>query len=166
MKEKQLTLLCKIKKMGIPILSSDLFHQAMDQRHHFNSTVALHSLHVAVICATVADVMPGLDTESLIIASLSHDLGILGRKEKYHHGYECIFRHPLESAVIMRELVPNVDQKTIDIVESHMFPLSLRMPKSAEAWVFVLADKIAALSDVFVAGEITRMYQQMQLVVS
>ena len=92
------------------------------------------------------------DIPAVVAGSLCHDLGILGRDEKYGSEKECYRRHPADSLAVARRLMPALPEKTPDIIERHMWPgAGSRVPNSLEAFVVSLADKAAAAED-FIRG--------------
>lgn len=154
-----------ICRYGSVVLRSDVFHMADEQAHHFVSTVALHSLNVAFVCIFLSRIFKRLDIRYLIIAALVHDLGILGRKTKYVRGRDCIFGHPIDSLHTLEQLMPDADEKMSNIIETHMFPLSKHLPHGFDAVMFGIADKIAAIGDVFVYRKMRISFDKLQKMV-
>ena len=142
-----------IKRFGNDILKSEEFEAALTQTHHHRSSVGDHSIHTARAGLTMCNVMSKagihIDERKIVRISLLHDLGILGRHEKYKNGFECGYRHPKDSAVTARKLWRDIDQKSIRAIKSHMWPLSPTMPTSREAFILCIADKATALGDRF-----------------
>lgn len=138
---------------GNQILQNKLFEAASMQKHHFRTDVASHSINTAFFCIAFYRFLSifniRVNLSALIIAALAHDLGILGRKEKFSSGFECITRHPKDSVVTIMEIIPGVDPRICDVISSHMFPLCAEFPHSREAWLLSLADKCAACTDIF-----------------
>ncbi len=143
----------RIKQFGGDILSSEAFSKAMSQKHHCRSSVAKHSVLTARVGLVLCDFFNKrgveLDPVKVVRISLLHDLGMLGRKERYRNNFVCGYLHPKNSAITAKELWDDIDQKSIAAIRSHMWPLSLEMPHSKEAFVLCMADKIAAVGDWF-----------------
>ena len=101
------------------------------------------------MCNVVSKAGIHIDERKIVRISLLHDLGILGRDEKYKSSFECGFQHPRDSAVTAKKLWHDIDAKSIRAIKSHMWPLSPIMPKSKEAFILCIADKATALGDRF-----------------
>ena len=142
-----------IKKYGSDILDSEEFKDALAQIHHHRSSVGDHSIHTAraglTMCNVISKAGIHIDERKIVRISLLHDLGILGRHEKYKSGFECGYRHPKDSAVTAKKLWQDIDPKSIRAIKSHMWPLSPIMPKSKGAFILCIADKATALGDRF-----------------
>ena len=140
-----------IKKYGNDILTSDQFKEARKQIHHYRSTVASHSVKTAItglrICLSLRKLGIKVDMRSVVRTALLHDLGMVGRDELYSNNYECCLRHPGNSANISRQIWKGIDDKSVAAIKSHMWPLSLRAPKTKEAFVLCMADKAASIYD-------------------
>ena len=85
----------------------------------------------------------GADRRTLILSAMLHDFYLYDwhsvddgshRRHGFHHA-----RRARDNAV--REF--GVDRKIQSVIDSHMWPLNpLRIPKSREAWILWVADKI------------------------
>ena len=141
---------------GDKILNSDEMRQAFRQKHHTLSTVGEHTMRVAMtslaICYALKKLHVRTDIQAVVTGSLSHDLGILGRNEKYASARECSRQHPGDSAKAAEMLLGELPKKTADIITRHMWPVGKsKPPNSLEAAIVSAADKIAAVED-FVEG--------------
>jgi uncharacterized protein len=145
-----------LSRYGGMILNSEEMRRAFSQKHHTLSTVGKHTLRVAcmslAICYALRRVHIRADIPAVVTGSLCHDLGILGRNEKYHSMRECSRRHPADSLEVANRLVGELPKKTEDIISRHMWPAGRsKPPNSLEAAIVSAADKIAAVED-FVEG--------------
>ena len=142
-----------IKRYGNDILHSEEFKDALAQTHHHRSSVGDHSIHTAraglTMCNVISKAGIHIDERKIVRISLLHDLGILGREEKYKSSFECGYRHPKDSTVTAKKLWHDIDQKSIRAIRSHMWPLSPTMPTSKEAFILCIADKATAIGDRF-----------------
>ncbi len=131
------------------ITSSDLFQKGMSQKHHFDTTVGMHTLEVEKEALKLQRWLQkmGIETDRkrIIVASLCHDLGIINRHALYKNNYQCYRKHPGASVVETRKLISGLDKKTEDAIRYHMFPISFHVPMSKEGWVVSLADKHASI---------------------
>lgn len=144
-------LLKEVKKLGKDVLYTDAFQEAMLQEHHYTSTVARHSLVVAIIalsmCYWLARLGIKVNKREVVIASLGHDLGILGRKTKYTFELQCAYQHPRDSEKVLRKLVPNLSEKAYKAVRWHMFPVFSPLALSWVGLIVTIADKRASFRD-------------------
>ena len=103
----------RIRKYGKPVLSDRCFLAAEHQKHHFRTSVASHSRQVALytlkICRALQANGIAVDEEMAVRAALCHDLGIVGRKQKYKNNYECLRRHPVDSVEVAKRIFPQMD---------------------------------------------------------
>ena len=141
---------------GGKILNSEEMQRAFTQKHHTLSSVGAHTMRVAMtslaICYALKKLHIKTDISSVVTGSLCHDLGILGRNEKYHSSGECSRQHPLDSVEIANNLTGGLSDKETDIIARHMWPAGKsKPPNSLEGAIVSAADKVAAVED-FVEG--------------
>ena len=141
----------KIRKYGGDILCSPIFREGFHQTHHEITTVSEHILNVTIMAMKIAekDHLRGIETDDrvLVIAALCHDLGIIGRYEKYKSNHETGQRHGPDSLDPARELVPELDPKTEDAIAHHMWPVTKKKPSSREGMLVLSADKLCATAE-------------------
>ena len=145
-----------LEAYGSEILNSDEMRKAFGQTHHTRSTVGEHTQRVAekslAICYALDRLHIRTDIPAVVTGSLCHDLGILGRDEKYESERECYRHHPVDSLEVARKLVDILPDKTRDIIEHHMWPTAgSKAPGSLEGIIVSAADKAAAVED-FIRG--------------
>ena len=171
-------LLREVKELGKDVLYSSAFQKAVLQEHHYSSTVARHSLVVAMIalsmCYWLARIGIRVNKREVVIASLGHDLGILGRKTIikteslkililnldilkfaiYNSFIFCLFAFSKAtpaayggSQKVLRELVPNLSEKAYKAVRWHMFPVFSPLALSWIGLIVTIADKRASFKD-------------------
>ena len=149
-----------IVRYGKSILNSDELQAAYRQTHHTWSTVGEHTIRVAaaslLICYALRKIHVQTDISAVVEGSLCHDLGILGRDEKYASDKECKRQHPVDSVEVARELLADLPEKSADIIERHMWPAGhSKAPNSIEGVIVSTADKYAALQDI-VEGSVVK----------
>ena len=137
---------------GGKILNSEEMQRAFTQKHHTLSSVGAHTMRVAMtslaICYALKKLHIKTDISSVVTGSLCHDLGILGRDEKYHSSGECSRQHPLDSVEIANKLTGGLSDKEADIIARHMWPVGKsKPPNSLEGAIVSAADKVAAVED-------------------
>ena len=140
-------------KYGSDILQSEEFQKAFHQTHHKCMTVAEHSLGVALVSLRISEFLDRMHipvkNRDLIIAALCHDLGILGRSDKYRNNVECCGRHPVDSLPIIREIVGDEEYDEIieNAVRCHMWPLTPIPPRHREGLILTAADKVSSVME-------------------
>ena len=141
-----------VYRYGEDVVSTDIFKAAMAQTHHKKTTVGDHSASVAVIalrmCRRLNWKAFRLDERRVVLAALTHDLGIVGRHQKYSNNLETYLRHPSDSAKIAMSLLPEMNMKFYRTIARHMFPLTILPPSSVEGIIISVADKWAAIKDI------------------
>ena len=92
---------------------------------------------------------------AVVVGALCHDLGILGRSEKFSSAKECSREHPKDSVEVARGIVGEMPEKTEDIIERHMWPAGeSEAPNSIEGVVVSVADKYSAVKDLVKGSEV------------
>ena len=138
---------------GRDILCTDVFVKALEQTHHKKTTVGSHSTSVAVIalrmCRRINCRVLHPDERMVVLAALTHDLGIVGRHEKYSGKFQTYVRHPRDSVMIAKDLLPDMNKKFYRTISRHMFPLTVLPPTSLEGLIVSLADKWASVKECF-----------------
>lgn len=140
-----------ILKYGRDILESVEVSASRGCVQHGNISVYTHCVMVtkyALLLAKRFGIRCNL--RSLVRGALLHDFFMYDWhwakmpdevKRQGLHG----FTHPGTAAKNARKYF-NVSKKVYDIINCHMFPLTLtRMPKSAEGWLVCMADKYCSL---------------------
>ena len=148
-----------INRYGKKILESDKMKEAYEQTHHQWATVGEHTLRVTatsvLFCYALNKLNIKVSLPAIVIGALCHDLGILGRDEKYSTAKECSKEHPVDSVKVARELVPSLSDKSADIIERHMWPVGeSKAPNSIEGVVVSVADKYSAVKDLIKGSDI------------
>lgn len=132
------------------ILNHDEYKQLASYTHHRPFTTLEHSIRVAQIAYNWSIRLENtiqLDKNALIRGALLHDFFLydwhhLRPDGARWHG----FRHP-RIACENAERCFDLNEKEKDIILSHMWPLTIRMPKSREAFLVMIADKMASIQE-------------------
>ncbi len=140
-----------ILEYGREIIESDIFKRAALQTHHLHGTVMDHTINVCVVsiwlCSRLKSRGAEVREKELVMAALCHDLGMVGRENKYKNSLDSWKGHPEESARIAREIIPDISPLTLEMILSHMWPLAGSPPSSPEAMLLCIADKYASMAD-------------------
>lgn len=145
MRIQNLTLVYKI---GDEILKSENMQREKRFIQHANVSTYEHSVNVARMSLVVAQILRAkVDKVSLIRGALLHDFFLYDWHDKTAMPKAHAYLHPLiayDNA--KKEFNLNAIEK--NIIQAHMFPISIVMPKYRESWIVVLADKVCAIQEV------------------
>ena len=149
-----------VERYGSEVLDSDEMKQAFEQTHHKLATVGEHTLRVTMtsvlICYALRKMKVSVSIPAVVVGALCHDLGMLGRNDKFNSLKESNAGHPKDSVEIAKGLVSELPEKTEDIIERHMWPLGdSKAPNSIEGAIVSAADKYTAVKDLIKGSEIT-----------
>ena len=125
-----------------PILTHKEFMKTKSIIHHGNTRFN-HSVRVAYVAYKLSK-FTGADKVSTIRGASLHDFFLVRDDKNILTSAKMFIDHPKiakENAIKYFA----VNEKEQNIIESHMFPTSSVMPKSKEAWLVTIADKIMAL---------------------
>ena len=138
-------------RYGRDIIISDIFVSGFDQTHHYYTTVADHTLNVALISLQMLYRLERMhiriDKRPVVVGALCHDLGIIGRHSKYKNNAVCCQLHPHDSVKVARALLADLDPKTRKIISRHMFPMTPVPPTSLAGWVVDIADTVSTIRE-------------------
>jgi uncharacterized protein len=148
-----------LKRYGDEVLQSEEMKKAFEQTHHKWSTVGEHTFRVAASSVMISYALRKLkinvSVPAVVVGALCHDLGILGRNEKYSSGKECSREHPRDSVEVARELLDDLPEKTENIIERHMWPIGdSKIPDSIEGAIVSVADKYSAVKDLIKGSDV------------
>lgn len=133
------------------ILNSPQVQSMKDIHHHPGTSCFDHSLFVSYAAFRLARRW-GLDCRVAARAGLLHDLYLYDPKARTfthdrYEGLQC-FAHPRAALKNAWALCGSLTPKEENIILTHMWPLSPKMPRYREAFVVNLADKLCALAEV------------------
>ena len=141
-----------VRTYGAEVLDSPEFRKAKEQKHHHVTTVGDHSLGVAYVSVKICRFLNAMhiktDTESIVRGALCHDLGIVGRYEKFSNNLVCWQKHPKESVRVAGKLLGDLNEREKDMIRHHMWPTTPVPPHCREGYVIVIADKYCAVREV------------------
>ncbi len=148
-----------IIKYGADILRSPKFQETFGQTHHISSTVGDHTIGVAAEAVRIClkyGITDGGTLKNVVVASLCHDLGIIGRQVNFSSTLQCYLQHPAHSAKRYIHITGEQNSHVTDAILCHMFPLNPRIPRYKEGWILVLADKSEAIREKLGRPVVTR----------
>lgn len=139
-----------VYKYGKEILKSNKYKRLKEFRHHGNMTVMDHSIRVAEMSWRIVEFFHiKCNRKDLIQGCLLHDYFLYDWHEIKNRMRLHGFRHP-KIALENAERDFEIDKVEADMIEKHMWPLTIRLPKYKETWVIILSDKLVAISDMFI----------------
>lgn len=126
------------------ILGAIEFNKIKDISHH-GITRYDHSLRVSYLSYKIAKLFK-CNTNVAARGGLLHDFFIEKEEKKNLNSVSLLSKHP---SIAKNNAINifDVDEKVQNIIGSHMFPLSIEMPKYKEAWIVTIADKIVSISE-------------------
>ena len=137
-----------VHKLGKEILDSENMKREKRFIQHANVSTYDHSISVATMSLTLATIFRvKVDKVSLVRGALLHDFFLYDWHDKTAMPKAHAYLLPLiafDNA--KKEFKLNAIEK--NIIQAHMFPLSIVMPKYKESWIVTMADKICAANEV------------------
>lgn len=135
-------------KIIIKILENEgRFKETKNFIQHGDVSVYEHSVLVAKKSLELADKLKiDLDEEAIIKGALLHDYFLYDWHEKDNSHRLHGFFHPKKSLKNAKKDF-EISEIEEDIIKKHMFPLTLIPPKTKEAWIVCIADKICAIKE-------------------
>lgn len=127
-----------------PILTHKEFMKTKSIVHHGNTRYN-HSVRVSYVSYKLSNFF-GCDAKSCIRAGALHDFFLVRDDKNIVSSAKMLVEHPTIAKQNAIEYF-GVNEKEQNIIESHMFPISNVMPKTKEAWLVSLSDKIVALME-------------------
>lgn len=129
------------------IMKCSLMQESKEQVHHNCTTLYDHIMRVAEYTVLLCDECEAkgipVDRQRVITAAVCHDLGIVGRARKFKSDTDAWVHHASCSVDETKKLLPGVDDKTLKIIEKHMWPITPVPPTCVEEWIILQADKKA-----------------------
>lgn len=124
------------------ILKNDEFNKIKTIEHH-GTTRFDHSLKVSYYSYKISKLFH-LDYEETARAGLLHDFFISDDNRNKKDRFVSTFVHPKE-AVNNSIRVFGINEKEMNIIRSHMFPINITPPKYIESWIVTFMDKAIGL---------------------
>ncbi|NLL80337.1 MAG: HD domain-containing protein [Clostridiales bacterium] len=146
---KQRAIIAEVQRQGRDILGSRNYRQTREHIQHGDMTVQRHTMDVARYSLFISEKLGiACDKQALIRGALLHDYFLYDWHDKEHvniarlHG----FRHP-RIARENAEKEYDLSEREKDIIEKHMWPLTVVPPTCREAWIVTTADKYCSLME-------------------
>lgn len=130
----------EFERIVSPILEIEEFNRLKFITHH-GITRYDHSMRVAYFSYKVSKALK-LDYKEVTEAALLHDFFL---DEVNHESRVERLRHHPECAVKNASKYIDLTEKQVDIIKTHMFPVTFAPPKYLESWIVDLVDDFAAV---------------------
>lgn len=128
------------------ILNNPEFLKRKHYAHHDKITVYDHSLRVSLMSYRIAKKLRWKNLNDIAIGGLLHDFYYRdwqSFKEKRPFFKRHAFVHANEALNNSLKYFPELmNDRIINIIERHMFPINIKPPKYKEAWLVSTCDKI------------------------
>lgn len=132
----------RIRRIKNHLEEDGRFKWLKDYNHHGTTSVHTHVLHVAWWANRIAESLPvEVDMESLTRGALLHDYFLYDWHDDHGHSPHG-FTHPFTALKNARDDF-DLTEREVDIIKTHMWPLTVVPPKHREGWIVTMADKIA-----------------------
>ncbi len=127
------------------ILTHEEFLKLQHELHHGISRFE-HSVRVARMAYRMSRKL-GMDYERVTRAALLHDF-YTDEDTKVYNSKETLKTHP-SIALDNAKKYFDLDKMQENIIESHMFPITKKLPAYKESWLVSSADKIVATHEMY-----------------
>ena len=137
----------EFKEIVEPIALNSKIKEMKKYRHHFDTSCYSHCFRVADCCYAAAKKL-NLDYKSLTRAAMMHDFFLYDWREPRKHEVKGFFnKHAFVHGQISyrhANRIFGISKKERDIIENHMWPVTLKLPKYKETYLITLIDKYCA----------------------
>ena len=131
-----------------PLITNDTVQQMKNFKQHYETTCFEHCYTAAYHCYCICKKL-NLDYKSATRAAMLHDLFLYDWRKRQPdrkglHAF-TLGKTACENASKLFDL----NDKEKDIIEIHMWPVTVAFPKSIEGFILTFVDKYCALSESF-----------------
>lgn len=140
----------KIEQYANDILESRNFQSCEQYMQHGSISVRRHCLSVAECSIMIEERLQRLGVycqeREMVRGALLHDYFLYDWHDKNSHKRLHGFHHP-HAALVNASREYRLSLRERDIIEKHMWPLTMRPPRCREAWIVTTADKYCSLRE-------------------
>ncbi len=131
-----------------PLITNDTVQQMKNFKQHYETSCFEHCYTAAYYCYCICKKL-NLDYKSATRAAMLHDLFLYDwRKRQPDRKGLHAFTHGKTACENASKLF-DLNDKEKDIIEKHMWPVTIAFPKSIEGFILTFVDKYCALSESF-----------------
>lgn len=124
------------------IFNNRKFNKLKEEIHHHNSNRFSHSVDVSYKTYKICKKL-NLDYESATKAALLHDFFF---ESEFENKREQMLKHPKQALENARKIT-NLTKKEENIIESHMYPVGGKLPRSIESVIVDVVDDYVSLKE-------------------
>ncbi len=128
------------------ILENKEFNKIKNIEHHGTNKFE-HSMRVSYYGYHISKML-GLDYQAVARAGLLHDFDLNKEGRNFKEKFVDTFTHPKKAVENASQLFSLTDMEK-NIIQSHMFPFYVTLPKYAESWLVDMVDKVIGMSEFF-----------------
>lgn len=112
---------------------------------HLDINRLQHITSVAYLSYKIAKKL-NLDYKAAARAATMHDLFYYDWRDGINGKWHCLhgYKHPKYAVLNAKELCDDVTEHELEIISVHMWPLTVKLPKTAESLIVCFADKYSA----------------------
>ncbi len=130
---------------------ADLVHhekvkQLDEYSQHMSTSRYQHSINVAYYAFLLGKKLK-LNIQDIVRAAMLHDFFLYNWRTEQPVKGNHVNVHP-QQALLNAKTITEVTPLMEDVIVSHMWPIGTTRPKSKEAWVVSIADKIATILEI------------------
>lgn len=115
-------------------------------KQHCDTNCFMHCLEASFYCYRICKWL-GLDYVSAARGALLHDLFLYDWRVKQEQYSWHAFTHG-KTAYNNASKLFDLNETEKDIIVNHMWPLTIKLPRSKEAWVLIVVDKYCAIKEI------------------
>ena len=133
------------------ILSNKVVMSSDTIMHHAKTSCYRHMFNVAYYSYKMCKALK-LDCVSAARGAMLHDLYLYTWHKEQGVIMELLKRHPwIHPKIALQNAINNFELNDIekDIIEKHMWPVTIKLPKYAETFIVSIADKFCCVMEVF-----------------
>ena len=137
---------CEFRSIVYDIVNDRTVQRMKIYKQHCDTSCFVHCLEASYHCFKICKMLK-LDYVSAARAAMLHDLFLYDWRKKQEQYSWHAFTHgkiAYDNASQLFEL--NYIEK--DMIINHMWPLTIKLPKTKEGWVLVFVDKYCALKEI------------------
>ncbi len=141
----------EIRRLGGDILASERFDRARRLPHHYDYSIAAHSLEAAQFALLICDWCErqgfSVSKEDAVRAALLHDLGMTEPEVFSEKPVIKCRTHPIEGCrIAKKEFGANPSQ--LNAIYPHMWPVGpVPPPFTRTGWILSVADKLSSVRE-------------------
>lgn len=135
----------EFKKILLDLAGNETVQKMKQYKQHCDTSCFLHCYYAAYYCYVISKCL-GLDYVSATRGAMLHDLFLYDWHIKQKDLSWHAFTHP-KIAYNNASKIFELNSTEKDMIINHMWPLTIRLPKTKEAWVLIFVDKYCAIKE-------------------